>query len=324
MTNKRVGTITAGIFMIVLGIVLLLSLTVGKKMSLVLIDFWPAFIILLGLEILYHHYRSSDVATLHYDIASMFILLIFGLTAIGLYSLQASGVLSVIDELGRSSSFTVDISKHNIPIERDINKIVIENESRLIAVKVQDRPDVAIDSNLEVFAPNRKSAEEFASTNQPFSIVKQGEELLIKTRPVYTGRWVMRSMANTFPITVTVPSNIALDVISNQGNTSLVMDSVNSNCFIKQNDGEIDVTAPEKCNLDIIATAQFAEGNVKFRKAPVDTQAPDRRSDSTETGIINTGETSNAPLGNYKCSLGKGGAKLNLISLNGNVVVCTK
>jgi hypothetical protein len=254
----------------------------------------------------------------------MFILLIFGLTAIGLYSLQASGVLSVIDELGKSSSFTVDISKHNIPVDRGINKIVIENGSQdLIAVKVQDRPDVAIDSNLEVFAPNRESAEEFASINQPFSIVKQGEELIIKTRPVYAGRWITRSTAKAFPVTVAVPSNIALDVISNHGNTSLAMDSVNSNCFIKQNDGEIDVTVPEKCDLDIMATAQSVEGNLKFKKASADTQAPGSRSESTETGIT-TGETSNAPLDNYKCNLGKGGVKLNLVSLNGNVVVCTK
>jgi hypothetical protein len=328
MTSKRIGTITAGIFMIVLGAILLLSLTVGKKLSLTLIYFWPAFIILLGVEILYHHYKSSKGEKLRYDVASMFVLLIFGLTAIGLYSLQASGILSVIDELSKSSLFTIDASKHGIPVDSDINKIVIENSSQdVFTVRVQDRNNVAIDGNMNINAASRKLAEDFVNNNKPFSVTKQGHELIIKTRPMYAGRWFLKGTIQACPITVTVPSNIALDVISNHGNTSLIMDNVASNCFIRQSEGGIDVTVPEKCDLDIMATAQSIEGNVKFEKTSGGSQTPDSqdsRSSSTGTASRSTGSTSNTLSSNFESALGKGGAKLSLISPHGNVIVCTK
>lgn len=328
MTSKRVGTITAGVFMIVLGAILLLSLTVGKKLSLTLIYFWPAFLILLGVEILYHHYKSSGGDKLRYDVASMFVLIMFGLTAIGLYSLQASGILSVVDELSKSSLFTIDISKHGIPVDSDINKIVIENGSQdVFTVRVQDRNDISIDGNMNINATTRKLAEDFVGNNRPFSVIKQGQELIIKAQPVYSGRWFLNGTVQVCPITVTVPSSIALDVISNHGSTSLIVDSVASNCFIKQNEGGIDVTVPEKCDLDIMATAQSVEGNVKFEKALTNPSTPDGRdslSSSTETVSQPDGSTLNTPSSNFRSTLGKGGAKLSLISPNGNVIVCTK
>ncbi len=91
MANKRIGTLTVGIFLVVLGVLLLTQLITGTSMAQNLINVWPIILVTLGIEILYYRYRMPQGDKLRYDFVSMLVLFLIGVSAIGLYTLQASG-----------------------------------------------------------------------------------------------------------------------------------------------------------------------------------------------------------------------------------------
>lgn len=76
----RVGSITFGIIMIILGTLLLLKLIIPAITYTTILNFWPVTLILLGLEILIANTRSEHV-TFQYDGWSIFYLfMIIGFT----------------------------------------------------------------------------------------------------------------------------------------------------------------------------------------------------------------------------------------------------
>ncbi|MDE6433573.1 MAG: hypothetical protein K2L07_05030 [Lachnospiraceae bacterium] len=76
----RVGSITFGIILILLGILLLLRLIIPALTYTVILDFWPVTLIVLGLEVLIANMRSEQV-TFQFDGWSVFFLfMILGFT----------------------------------------------------------------------------------------------------------------------------------------------------------------------------------------------------------------------------------------------------
>lgn len=73
MKTHKVGTITFGSILIVLGIMLTLHIFFPAISYTVILNFWPVTLILLGIEILIANFRSEKV-TFVYDGWSIFFL----------------------------------------------------------------------------------------------------------------------------------------------------------------------------------------------------------------------------------------------------------
>lgn len=73
MRTHRVGTITFGSILILLGILLLIHLFVPTLSYSAIISYWPVTLILLGIEILAANFRSEKV-TFVYDGWAIFLL----------------------------------------------------------------------------------------------------------------------------------------------------------------------------------------------------------------------------------------------------------
>ena len=71
----RVGSITLGLILILLGILLLLRLIIPALTYSVILDFWPVTLIVLGLEVLIANMRSNEV-TFQFDGWSVFFLFV--------------------------------------------------------------------------------------------------------------------------------------------------------------------------------------------------------------------------------------------------------
>ncbi|MCM1158085.1 MAG: DUF5668 domain-containing protein [Bacteroidales bacterium] len=66
MKTHKVGTITFGCVLIVLGILLILHLFIPALTYTAILNYWPVTLILLGIEILMANFRSEKV-TFTYD-----------------------------------------------------------------------------------------------------------------------------------------------------------------------------------------------------------------------------------------------------------------
>ncbi len=79
MKTHRVGTITFGCILIVLGVLLIVHLFVPELTYTAILNYWPVTLILLGIEILVANFRSEK-ETFTYDgwsIVLMFLILGF-------------------------------------------------------------------------------------------------------------------------------------------------------------------------------------------------------------------------------------------------------
>ncbi len=79
MKTHRVGTITFGCILIVLGVLLIVHLFVPKLTYTAILNYWPVTLILLGIEILVANSRSEKTAFTYdgWSIVLMFLILGF-------------------------------------------------------------------------------------------------------------------------------------------------------------------------------------------------------------------------------------------------------
>lgn len=79
MKTHKVGTITFGCILIVIGVLLLLHLFIPALNYSVILNFWPVTLILLGIEILIANARSEKTAFVYdgWSIFLMFMILCF-------------------------------------------------------------------------------------------------------------------------------------------------------------------------------------------------------------------------------------------------------
>lgn len=97
MKSRRVGTISMGIVLIVFGILLLVARLGSISVIDLFIYFWPAILIILGLEILYYVYKNKDEQKMiKYDVFSIFIVTAILLFNMAIYGLMETGVMDLI------------------------------------------------------------------------------------------------------------------------------------------------------------------------------------------------------------------------------------
>ena len=76
----RVGSITFGTILIILGILLLLRLIIPAITYTAILNFWPVTLILLGLEVLIANMRSEQVAFQFDGWSIFFLFMVLGFT----------------------------------------------------------------------------------------------------------------------------------------------------------------------------------------------------------------------------------------------------
>lgn len=88
MQTRKIGTITLGITLLSAGIVFLInSLKTGVIPYETILDFWPAILVMLGLEILVWYCTAPKTKT-EYDGAGIFILILMSVFALFMGTIQ--------------------------------------------------------------------------------------------------------------------------------------------------------------------------------------------------------------------------------------------
>lgn len=87
MQGRRVGTITLGITLVVVGILYLLINFFNLSIDADMIKFWPIILISLGIEVMvFNHFSVKGKYTLKFDIVSIFLVMILLFFSFGLYA----------------------------------------------------------------------------------------------------------------------------------------------------------------------------------------------------------------------------------------------
>ncbi|MDF2961291.1 MAG: lipoprotein [Paenibacillus sp.] len=141
MKKWRVGTLSMGISLVLLGVVLFISQWKGLQAFDTFITWWPVIFILLGLEIvLYLSFSKKENSILSYDIMSLFFVGVLCIGCLGFTMLTSVGVLGEVRAMLGAVDETKDLPEVKEAVAEGVKKVVVQSQDQTVKVdKSQER-----------------------------------------------------------------------------------------------------------------------------------------------------------------------------------------
>ena len=266
MRRWRVGTVSLGILLIALGIVLLAAQLKQKDILDMLLTWWPLVLVLIGGEILVFVYTAKEPdPKVKYDVFSMFVVLVILFCSIGAYALTATGAVEKISWIADSRVITVEMPVQRITVDETVKKIVVSASDGKLNIKKSSTAEVVSFGQAAINAADRQEAEDLIKQNQTY-IHREGDTLFLEyISPDRQGNY--RPYVTSLRHTLLLPAGIDVE-IRGSGYFQLDIESqtIDQNWFIKGT-GEIDVTVDASTELAIdvlIKDSYQLRGNVNW------------------------------------------------------------
>ncbi|MYL34870.1 hypothetical protein GLW05_14845 [Pontibacillus yanchengensis] len=127
MRRWRVGTISMGATLILLGVLLMSSQLFGWEASSLAFTWWPALLIVLGVEVLVYIFTSTqEKPVVHYDFLSILFIGFLGTIGIGLFLMSSVGVVEEVKGAIHSETTEGALPKLEQQVTSNVNKIVVQ------------------------------------------------------------------------------------------------------------------------------------------------------------------------------------------------------
>lgn len=180
MRKWRVGTLSLGILMIVLGVVMLAAQFKQVTILDMLLTWWPLILVLIGVEILVQVYTArEEQPKIKYDAFSMLIIFIMVFFSIGMYALTSTGVIERITWIVESSIVRADIPSQRISVDEGLKRIVISAPRGRLDVKKSSTSEVVVFGEAVVNAANNEEAIALAEQNMAITR-REGDTLFVQ------------------------------------------------------------------------------------------------------------------------------------------------
>lgn len=127
MRQWRIGTVTMGLALVIMGVLLFISGANGKEFTNLFLAWWPLIFILLGIEVLlYPILFKKENSIVKYDVFSIFFIGILGTICIGLALLTSVGLLDEVQSTLSSVERTYDLPSVKHDVSNEIQRIVVQ------------------------------------------------------------------------------------------------------------------------------------------------------------------------------------------------------
>jgi hypothetical protein len=228
MRNWKVGTITAGIILIAIGLLWFLQNFISIPYSKILINAWPVACILLGIEILlFHLVRKED--SLRFHGFSIFLLILMMVVSL-LFSI---GQLFV-KEIGYTfKSKNIEI-KDSKTISSSINEVMIKANNSEISVNGTDSSAINVNGNIRVPDREKKDSEKVSDY---YSVKTLGDKMIIEIRN--DGNQIFHFDNDRSQLNIDLPKSILTNI--NVKNGSVNVSNKDNKTVINSNDGQINI-----------------------------------------------------------------------------------
>ncbi|KAB3530550.1 LiaF transmembrane domain-containing protein [Alkaliphilus serpentinus] len=161
MRQWRVGTLSMGLTLIVLGITLLLSMINGYEIASYVIKFWPVILIVIGVEILLYIYLSKEESPkVKYDGFSIFMIILIAIISLGFYSISAIGILPRLAAMAEGVDYSLNIKLQEKQVDSTIDKIVVDLPNNYTYIGSTHDQKILLSGKGNVFAISKDNAED--------------------------------------------------------------------------------------------------------------------------------------------------------------------
>ncbi|WP_342429315.1 hypothetical protein [Neobacillus sp. FSL H8-0543] len=304
MRTWRVGTISMGASLVLLGLFLFLSRFLGYDLVNVMTAWWPILLIVLGIEILlYLAFSRQEKQVLKYDFLSIFFVGLLGTAGIVFAVLSTSGIMNRVEEVVAREERSFDLPDFSYQTDDSIKRVVLRTVGYPMTIEATDEKEVSMFGTYRAQTTKSKKlikdADEYVHTN------KKGDTLYIniKTMPNDLGPFHdYREIAAT----ILIPNDVNLEVIGS-GNLTLKPRTL-ANDWDIDSASSLEVVVAENSNLKIAAVG-FSEVNGKDGLWKVTEEVTADEMDGVErNAVYQSGE------GKYQINI----ANTDYVSLNTN------
>ncbi|MGE8081020.1 DUF4097 family beta strand repeat-containing protein [Peribacillus loiseleuriae] len=329
MRNWKIGSITAGILLIVIGLLWLVQSFLSIPFAKVLVYSWPIICILLGVEILIlHFFRKDQKLGIHWISIILLIL-------IGGASLVFSFGKAAMDELGFSFQTSTYNMQEELALSSTIEEVVISLPSEDVFITGTDEQKVKIEGKLSANVRNDKQLKN--KVDEQFSLKQIGNKVYLDL--IDSGFELNDMTRITGRLHISVPKQAVVKVDVGKG--SIGLDNIHASAKLQTSNGDITVNAytgilfAQTHGGDVMLTDSFLTGSSIIESSSGDIvwnilqDQPITLDASTNYGKIkgNIDWKISAPVNESEekrqgtAKLGSGIHSIMLAAENGNVIV---
>lgn len=274
MNQWKVGTLSMGLLLIALGILLLGNTFWDISIAQIITYGWPLVLIILGIEVIAYSFFKKD-KPIKFDIFSIIILILVLTFTFTIYAIQETGVLSFIRGNISGQSYTFNINE-SLDLPESVDEIIIDapNGEFNITGSNSDSGKANIDGTIRIGASSMAEAEKFF--NDIFTIKVSGNQAIIRIEQLNKDNW-FNGWTLESDLNISIPSDKYLKTnlingdtyitdMSNSGNLvgtngKIELSDSNGNYNIKTVNGSIIVN-----NNDGEVTANTVNGDININE----------------------------------------------------------
>lgn len=287
MRKWRVGSVSMGLSLVMLGLLLFLSQVQDKPVVEPFMVWWPIIMIILGLEIVIHLFLSrQENPILRYDILSIVFVGVIGTVGIAFTLLTSTGLFQELEAAVASETRTYELPSVEHRLDPQIKRIVVEPGRRSINL------EAATDEALHVFGTYRatvpQAGEPPIGSAADYLMTKTvGDTLYIELKEPRRKEGPFQTYPD-LEATLVIPSDLRLEVRGNYNEIDLSALALENDWLI-ENAGRVRVHLRDQHNLQLTATARtpLTEGGLQWDE--VQTQIEDARYEPLYRGSMKIG-----------------------------------
>ncbi|MBX9955608.1 hypothetical protein H7T43_11880 [Peribacillus simplex] len=290
MRTWRVGTISMGISLVGLGLVLLVSQIADMNLTTILLSWWPLLFIILGTEILFYIYLSrKESSFVKYDILSILFVGLLGTTGIVLILLTSSGLMEQVRAAVNSEEKTVNLPGFNQKAGKGIQRVVLDSGPYPLTIESGNDGEVSVFGTYSERV--MKDADSLLKKAEDYLLVERnGDTLYISFKDLPIQNGLLDSGTMNLKATLIIPAELAVE-IDGQSNDLVLKPRKLLNDWSVKDSGNLSVFLQDNSDIKIDAReAEELEGPENGWKMTEVKQETNEQGIVKKNGIFNTGE----------------------------------
>jgi hypothetical protein len=268
MRKWRVGTVSMGTSLILLGIVLFISQWKGTGAVDIFTSWWPFLLVVLGVEILAYLYFSKQENTfIKYDFLSIIFIGVLGSVSIVLVLLSSTGILEEIRTVVGAETKVFHLPHVRQSVSPEMKRIVLQTGRYPVVIEGNNSDEIQIFGTYQSLSANDiKKQEDYVAMN----IVGDTMYITIKEMPRKEG--LFHTMSAMTP-TVVIPQHLSLEVRGGYNSVLLYPRQLTANWTVSKAEG-VQISLDK--NTDILVTAvtreMLEDGNIAWQRENTNTE----------------------------------------------------
>lgn len=288
MRKWRVGSISMGLSLVMLGLLLFLSRVQDKPVIEPFMIWWPVIMIILGLEIVVHLFLSrQDHPILRYDILSIVFVGMIGTVGIAFTLLTSSGLFQELEAAVAAETHTYELPSVERPLGQGVERVVVEPGRRAINLEAAEGEMVHVFGTYR--ATVSKAGEPPIQSASDYLMTKTvGDTLYIELKEPSHKEGPFQTHPD-MEATLIIPANVRLEVRGNYNEIDLSALTLQDDWLI-ENAGQVRVHLRDQHNLQLTALSRSPLDEVNHPWDEVETQIKDARYEPWYRGSLKIGE----------------------------------